>query len=264
MAFTTAKPRRPDPTQLDMDLAEFGQHIDTELGKVTGFAEAVAQWRRASTLATRIGKDGAARAVLHREIDRAIGTRSVLRHSARTITKLWKEEQTSPYFKSALVQAAAPELWAASRVSGLRLAHFKSAAERQPWEPLPLTVAQRHDLPGTLEIMENRAKHARAAVETNGQIVKDVVAELHAGALWAPGARYVLTDGWELEYGEQTAYREWRVKELLDAGEFDVDPAEITALKITRRAGFVYDVSITDTVRDQFGEGDIDSDHWAQ
>ena len=214
------KAKGPAVTVLAESLDEFAAQMDAHLGRPTGFADAVRDWRKHTDVANALDSRKPYRQAIHDKLDRYIGTDQAV-VEGQPLQHRRVGGGTRRVLRSATVSKAHPELWAAARPA-LRIMAVKHHLAVVPTLRVPRmrTAAEAW---AALKLAQTRATEARKAAEAAREVFLTAVDE--CADVWS-GEPMLTADGWTVGINEQQRFNEALCRQLAQQRGIDLTKLE--------------------------------------
>ncbi|QHB37801.1 hypothetical protein I5G63_gp060 [Mycobacterium phage Imvubu] len=205
---------------MDETLEEFAAQMDAHLGRTTGVAEAVKNWRKHTDEANALASRGPYRQAIHDKLDAYIAADSAA-VEGQPLGHRRVGGGTRTVLRSAAVSKAHPELWAAARPV-MRIMAVKHHLAVPPTLRVPRmrTAAEAW---AALKLAQTRATKAKAAANEARELFLAAVDE--CADVWDGSAR-LTADGWTVGVTEQQRFSEAVCRQLAQQRGIDLSAVE--------------------------------------
>lgn len=230
---------------MNVTLVEFGDQIDAHIGTATGFADAVREWREATDRAAALDSKAAHRTVIHERLERFIATDQAVVTGRRVVARR-VGGGTRVVLRSAVVEKARPELWAAAKVTS-RIMAVKHPLAGPPELAVP-RMRTAAEVWAALDRAKKQATEAKKAADAARDLIMGVIEDV--ADMW-DGEPLLTADGWTVGTKYQVRFNEARCRELAVGMGIDLSPLEHVEPSSGR---LVYALADSDTTDEIDGE----------
>lgn len=215
---TSSRAAKPAPVEMmDETLAQFTAQIDAHVGRATGYADAVREWRTHSNMVAALASTADYRRAVDAKVQRFIDAGSAVVADKRLAVKT-SGGGVKRALRSESVKAANPALWEASRPASKVV-----VVKHHLIVPPTLTVPPMRTAGEAWEVLTQArkrmtaAQHARDAAR---DIILDVLDEV--SAVW-DGTPRLTADGWAVGNTWRVQFNADRCARVAEKRGIDID-----------------------------------------